>query len=127
MEIARETTAANVVRAWEPGRVRIGDRWLQGHVIIAADRVISDWSVEAPDRVDLESLEPAIALAPEIILLGTGAAVVLPDVDLMARLAEASIGLEIMSTPAACRTFNLLVHERRRAVAALFNPAPRPA
>ena len=49
---------------------------------------------------------------------------VLPDVDLMAALAARAIGLEIMSTPAACRTFNVLVHERRRVVAALLN-SPR--
>ena len=46
----------------------------------------------------------------------------LPDVELMAALAEQRVGLEIMSTPAACRTFNVLVQERRRVVAAMFNP-----
>jgi uncharacterized protein len=40
----------------------------------------------------------------------------------MAALATRRVGLEIMSTPAACRTFNVLVHERRRVAAALFNP-----
>ena len=62
---------------------------------------------------------------PEIVLLGTGAEVLLPDLDLMAALAARAIGLEIMSTPAACRTFNVLVHERRRVVAALVNPPRR--
>jgi uncharacterized protein len=42
----------------------------------------------------------------------------------MAMLASRGVGLEIMSTPAACRTFNVLVHERRRVVAALLNPPP---
>jgi uncharacterized protein len=41
----------------------------------------------------------------------------------MSELAARSIGLEIMSTPAACRTFNVLVHEQRRVVAALLNLA----
>lgn len=122
MEISRELTEANVVRAWEPGRVRIGEHWLEGHVIVTPDRIIADWSVQTPGGVDFESLEPAVALGPEIILLGTGLVLVLPDVQLMARLAAESIGLEIMDTPAACRTYNLLVHERRRVVAALFNP-----
>ena len=58
------------------------------------------------------------------MLLGTGGAMLLPDVDLMALLAKRGIGLEIMSTAAACRTFNVLVHEQRRVVAALFNPPP---
>ena len=125
MELSREVTEANIVRAWEPGRVRVRDEWLHGHLIIAADRIISDWAVSAADRIDVAALEPAIALRPEIILLGTGAELVLPDVELMAQLAADAIGLEIMTTAAACRTFNVLVHERRRVVAALFNPAPR--
>ncbi len=122
MEISRELTEANVVRAWEPGRVRIGEHWLEGHLIVTPDRIIADWSVEAPGAVDFAALEPAIALDPEIILLGTGRGLVLPDTELMAQLAAESIGLEIMDTPAACRTYNLLVHERRRVAAALFNP-----
>ena len=43
----------------------------------------------------------------------------------MADLAERRIGLEIMSTPAACRTFNVLLQEQRRVVAALLNESPR--
>ena len=44
----------------------------------------------------------------------------LPNTDLMTDLAIQGVGLEIMDTPAACRTYNLLVHEGRDVVAALF-------
>jgi uncharacterized protein len=101
--------------------VRIADRWLAGHVIVAPDRVIDTWQVSEPARLKLGDLQPAIDLQPEIILLGTGSQLLLPDVELMSALADFSIGLEIMNTPAACRTFNVLVHEHRRVVAALFN------
>jgi len=123
MEIAREQPQANVVRAWERGRLRIGTTWYEGHVIVAADRVITGWDVASPLDIGRGTLEPAVALAPEIILLGTGPDVILPDVGLMAALASEAIGLEIMTTPAACRTFNVLLNEERRVVAALFNPA----
>jgi uncharacterized protein len=125
MEVARETTLANVVRAWEHGRLRVGDRWLEGNVILSADSIITEWSVATADDVDVASLEPALSMHPEIIVLGTGSDIVLPDVRLMGLLAERSIGLEIMTTPAACRTFNVLLHEQRRVVAALLNPPPR--
>src|SRR5690606_20837106 len=105
MEIARENAEPNVVRAWEPGRVRIGARWVDGHVIVSADRVITNWAVASADAIGIEDLRPAIALDPEIILVGTGADVLLPNVDLMRALAAQSIGLETMTTPAACRTF----------------------
>ncbi|HEX7080895.1 MAG TPA: MTH938/NDUFAF3 family protein [Gammaproteobacteria bacterium] len=122
MEIARETTEANVIRAWEPGRVRIGQAWFEGHLVVAADRIITGWTVASPADVGLAALQPALDLDPEIVLLGTGAEILLPDTGLMAALAARSVGLEIMSTPAACRTFNVLLHEERRVVAALFNP-----
>ena len=121
MQLSRDTAAANLIRAYEPGRIRIGERWLTGHVIVAPDRLIEDWRVETPTEIALEHLEPALALQPEIVLLGTGATLDWPDADLMAALAARAVGLEIMSTPAACRTFNVLVHEQRRVVAALFN------
>lgn len=122
MEIARESAEPNVIRAWEPGRVRVGGRWVEGHVIISADHLITDWSIASAETIGIEALRPAIALSPEIILIGTGRDVLLPNVDLMRSLAAESIGLETMTTPAACRTFNVLLNEHRRVVAALFNP-----
>ena len=122
MQLTRDTAAAYLIRSYELGRVRIGERWLPGNLIVAPEHVIEDWNVAAPASVTLADLEPALALEPEIVLLGTGAALVWPEDDLMGELAARQIGLEIMSTPAACRTYNVLVHERRRVVAALLNP-----
>jgi len=121
MQLTRESTAVNLIRAWEPGRVRVADRWIDGHVIVTPDRIIEDWRVTQPAGLTLSELAPAVELTPEIILLGTGPAALLPDVDLMGELAAHAIGLEIMSTAAACRTFNVLAQEQRRVVAALFN------
>lgn len=122
MEIARENAEPNVVRAWEPGRVRVGGKWIEGHVIISADRLITGWSIASAETIGLEALRPAIELAPEIILIGTGRDVLLPNIELMRSLAAEAIGVETMTTPAACRTFNVLLNEHRRVVAALFNP-----
>jgi uncharacterized protein len=121
VQLTRETAPANLIRAYEPGRIRVADRWLPGHLIVAPDRIIENWDVAAPGGLTLADLEPALALQPQIVLLGTGTALEWPEADLMAELAARSIGLEIMSTPAACRTFNVLVHEQRRVVAALLN------
>ena len=123
VQLNRDTSAANLIRAYEPGRIRVADRWLAGHVIVAPDRLIEDWRVETPAGLALEHLEPALALQPQIVLLGTGAALEWPDADLMALCAARAVGLEIMTTAAACRTFNVLVHEQRHVVAALFNAA----
>jgi len=122
MQLTRDSGTQHIIRAWEPGRVRIGERWVAGNVIVSTDEIVESWTTAALTALTVEDLAPALAFAPTIVLLGTGTDKFLPDVELMAALAEQRVGLEIMSTPAACRTFNVLVQERRRVVAALFNP-----
>ena len=122
MQLTRDTSVVNLIRAWEPGRIRIADRWLAGNLIVGTDQVIEGWTTARADALTVLDLEPALALEPTIIVLGTGTERLLPDIELMAAVAARSVGLEIMSTPAACRTFNVLLQEQRRVVAALFNP-----
>ena len=121
MQLTRETGSVHYIRAWEPGRVRITERWITGNVIVGPEHIIEGWTTLQPEALTVADLEPALALAPTIVVLGTGTQHLLPDVELMATLAQRSVGLEIMSTPAACRTFNVLLQEQRRVVAALFN------
>jgi uncharacterized protein len=122
MQLSRDAGEVNFIRAWEPGRVRVAERWIAGNVIIGAERIIEAWTTIAPHEITIAHLDAALALEPAIIVLGTGVEHPLPDVELMAAAAARSVGLEIMSTPAACRTFNVLLQEQRRVVAALFNP-----
>ncbi len=122
MQLTRDSNSANFIRAWEPGRVRIAERWISGNVIVSGDEIIEAWTTVPPDRLTIAELAPALAFEPTIVVLGTGTDRFLPDVELMEKLAGRSVGIEIMSTPAACRTFNVLLGEHRRVVAALFNP-----
>jgi uncharacterized protein len=119
MQVTRETSSNNLIRVFEPGRVRIGERWFTSDLIVSADRILGDWTLATPGRVTLDDLIPAIELKPELLIVGAGMAPCIPDVDLMAALALRGIGLEFMQTAAACRTYNVLVHEGRRVVAAL--------
>lgn len=120
MLITRETSASNLIRAFEHDRIRIGEAWLTGSLIVTAEAIVSDWSPADPGRITIEDLAPALAQEPELVVVGAGSGPCVPDVDLMAALAEQSIGLEYMHTAAACRTYNVLVHEGRRVAAALI-------
>jgi uncharacterized protein len=122
LQFNRESSAANVIRAVEPGRLRIGERWYDGNIIVGADNILEDWALADPLAVTRADLAWALDLEPRVILLGLGLDQPLPDLALMAEFAAEGIGLEIMSTPAACRTYNVLVHEAREVVAALYNP-----
>ena len=120
MQVTREESNNNLIRAWEPGRIRIGEKWLTGNLIVTAETIVSDWLLTNPARVTIDDLAPAFEIKPDIVIVGFGTETTPPDVDLMSELAALGIGLEYMQTPAACRTYNVLVHEGRRVAAALI-------
>jgi uncharacterized protein len=120
MLISREESDNNLIRAWEPGRIRIGEAWLSGNLIVTAEMIVSDWELQSADRVTREDLAPALEQEPELVIVGAGIEATTPDVELMSELAALGIGLEYMHTRAACRTYNVLIHEGRRVAAALL-------
>ena len=109
----------NSIRAYERGRIVVNEHIIDRHVVVTADRLIPDW---APGFVELQAahLEALWYLEPEILLLGTGARLRFPAPDCMAVFLQRGIGMEVMDTAAACRTYNILLGEGRRVVAALF-------
>lgn len=64
-----------------------------------------------------EALPPG---APEVILIGTGSAQVFLPVAITRPLMALGIGVEVMNTHAAARTYNILMSEDRRVLALLF-------
>lgn len=69
--------------------------------------------------VDLktEHFKKLVALETEVVLLGTGADMKFPAAELVGWLSRQGVGLEVMNTAAACRTYNLLMLEDRRVAA----------
>jgi len=114
------TGSALLVRSYAPGEVRVGDRVLQRSFLISAERLVEDWRPQTLDELTAADLEPVFALQPEIVVLGTGPRQRFPPPQLLAQIMSRGVGCEVMDTGAACRTYNVLVSEARRAVAALF-------
>lgn len=110
----------NLIRAYSESELLIGERIVVGSCIVTADTLITDWPVAAPAALGLVQLEPLLALAPQIVLLGARASANAAPLGLRAELARQGIALELMDLGAACRTFNILVQEERRVAAALF-------
>jgi uncharacterized protein len=111
---------AFLVRSYAPGEVRVGDAVLHRSCLISAERLIDDWRPQTLDELSEADLAAVFALQPEIVVLGTGTRQRFPDTRLLAAILARGIGCEVMDTGAACRTYNVLVSESRRAVAALF-------
>jgi len=114
------------VRSVSESGIRVGERTYETSLILSARDLITDWPVALPADLDEDRIEPIFGLEPEVVLLGTGALQVFPDPQLMMCFHRRGVGIEVMTTAAACRTFNVLVSERRNAVAALLPPAARP-
>jgi uncharacterized protein len=60
----------------------------------------------------------------DVLLVGTGASLAALPAGFRAALEATGVGLVVMATPAACRTYNMLLAEGRRIAAALL---PMPA
>jgi uncharacterized protein len=105
---------AQPVDGYGPGFFRVG-----GHVLRGAC-LITPW--DAGPWGGLEDLSAPLSLAGKIdvLLLGMGRDIAHPPKGLRATLEEAGIGVEVMSSPAAARTYNVLLSEGRLIAAALL-------
>jgi uncharacterized protein len=112
---------ANLVRGWEGGALRVNDRLVPGTVLVSADH-LSVVAVDDVAAIDEGSLAAAVDLQPEVLLVGTGSRQQFLPARIVASMAAAGIGMEVMDTRAAARTYNVLVGEGRRVVALLLPP-----
>jgi len=109
-----------VIRSYQAGVLQVKDTRYTGAVILTPSAIMPDWAASASSVLDLELLAPALSLEPEILLLGTGAGQRFPSPRVMAAVMARGIGLEVMDTAAACRTYNILAAEDRDVAAALI-------
>jgi uncharacterized protein len=115
-----QPTTANVVRAYGPGLVRVGERSFSHSVIVTASTLLEDWRPRRISDLQESDLGELLRLRPEVLLIGSGARQEFPRRATLAALYAARLGFEIMDTGAACRTYNVLVAEGRNVAAALI-------
>lgn len=101
----------------------VGLETIQGSLIISPRHLIRDWPPAKVDSLLAEHLDALLELQPELVLLGAGPRLQFPEAGILAPLHNRQIGVEIMDTAAACRTYNILMTEGRFVVAGLINPA----
>jgi uncharacterized protein len=120
VKIAQEKNAGrNAFTGYGEGYVEVNGERIHASVVVSADRVITDWPAASVESLGPDHLAAIVAMRPEIVLLGTGAVFTFPEPRKLAPLHSAGIGVEVMDTAAACRTYNILIGEGRSVVAAL--------
>lgn len=100
-----------------------GERYTH-HLLLAPGRAVARWEIAGFESLAASDFEALIGLDAEIVIFGSGRRLRFPHPRLTRALAAAGIGLEVMDTAAACRTYNILLSEGRKVVAAvLLDPA----
>ena len=124
MQLAHDPADAEFrIRSCGPEGVRVNDALYAGSLLLLPGRPVAPWPVDAGADLTPAHFAVFVAAAPELVLLGTGAALRFPGAAARAALLERGIGLEAMTTAAACRTYNLLAQDGRRVAAGLILPA----
>ena len=112
---------ANLIRRYGTDFIVVGDQEIRASCIVGAN-VLEPWTPRSLEELSAESFAPLFALRPEVVVLSTGATQRFPRAALRAEFATRKIGLEVMEIGAACRTYNVLVGEERRVLAAVLLP-----
>jgi len=115
-----DAAGLNLVSAYEAGTATIRGQRLRAPLLVLPERVFGDWPVTDLDSLDSKALRQVAAQTPEVFILGTGGQQRFPDLRVFIPLMDAGIGYEIMDNAAACRTFNILLSEGRKAALALL-------
>ncbi len=120
MRVAQDPVSAVTVRHVEQGAITIGEEVITENVVLLREKILRGWNAADLQAITIADLEETLTHQPEVILFGTGWLNRLPPRELVFALARHGIGLETMDTPAACRTFNILVAEGRNVAAVLI-------
>ena len=105
---------ASPIDGYGPGFFRVGGKVSHGALLLSGAGTRAWAGFE--DAAQILSLAGQI----DVVLVGTGAEISYIPAEFRRPLEEAGIGIEVMSSPSACRTYNILLSEGRRIAAALL-------
>ncbi|MFO1321800.1 MAG: Mth938-like domain-containing protein [Burkholderiales bacterium] len=110
----------NAFSGYGQGYVTLNGRQHHRSLVVFPDRIVDPWEVARAEELDEADLSVLAGQPLEIALIGTGDRHHMIHPGRYRALSAARIGVEVMSTPAACRTYNILLAEGRKVAAALI-------
>jgi uncharacterized protein len=117
-----QLAGVNVISRIEGDRLWVNaDEWRQSVLVpwVGAPRA---WAPADADALERAHFDEILALAPEVVIFGSGPRLRFVSPGLYQALTARRIGVETMDTGAACRTYNVLAAEGRRVLAAVLLP-----
>lgn len=110
----------NVLTRQEPGRVWVGATAFPHSVLVPWRGEVVAWPAARFEDLGPGHFDALLALAPEVVIFGSGPRLRFPPAAWLRGLIGRRIGVETMDTGAACRTYNVLAAEGRSVAAALL-------
>ncbi len=117
---ADQPQSTNVIHATTRHSVSINGQVYTTSVIVPSDAPLVPWHAATVADLTEAHFDLIVAYRPELVVFGSGPVLRFVHPKLMRQLMAARIGVETMDTQAACRTYNILVSESRKVLAALL-------
>lgn len=120
MELNQDSgTGQYHIRGYGIDFIQINDEKIDHSIIVTPDKLIT-WPPQSLTELNATHFLPLFDLQPTIVLLGTGPRLSFPSPARLADFYTKKIGIEVMDTAAACRTYAVLMSEGRKVAAALL-------
>lgn len=112
---------AQIIQNYHNGGFRVSGKQYDTPIIVSVMETLV-WDVDSFDGLTSASFSNLLGNKEniDVILLGCGNKIRFLSPDLKKELREAGVSIDVMDTGAACRTYNVLMAEGRRVVAALL-------
>jgi len=117
---AADTDSGHLILHYDPSRILIGGRAYTQGLIVSPEHIQPGWGPASATELTAEHFAALAALDPRVLIIGTGERQIFPDPNAYRALLRRGLGVDIMDTGAACRTYNTLVSEGRKVVAGLL-------
>ena len=115
-----DRTSKNIFTAHGTGYVTVNGQRYEQSIVVTPEQVLSNWPAQKFETLTEADFSYFLTLHPEVLLLGTGQQHRFAHPGLYRALTNAGISVEFMATPAACRTYNILMAEDRKVVAGIL-------
>jgi uncharacterized protein len=110
----------NIIHAVTRTQVSVNGQPYTTSVLVPGDAPLAAWAPENLGSLTADHIAKILPFKPELVILGSGPTLRFAHPSVLRPLIEAGIGVETMDTPAACRTYNVLMSEGRKVLAALI-------
>jgi uncharacterized protein len=115
-----DSGSGHLINGYSPGCIVVDGRDYREGLIVSPERIVSGWGPSRAADLGIEHVRELVELGPQVIVIGTGKRQCFPDPSVYLAAMDQGVGIEIMDTGAACRTYNIIMAEGRRVAAGLM-------